>query len=92
MKSLMMLIVTFKFWPRRYTGMIILLQQDGITGIRASARMLWFMFGTPGVVRKLIPAWFSYFLPSFHPWNHDDRGLIGLVDSDYADAIMPQTA
>ena len=91
-KSLMMLIVTFKFWPRRYTGMIMLLQQDGITGIRASARMLWFMFGTPGVVRKLIPAWFSYFLPSFHPWNHDDRGLIGLVDSDYADAIMPQTA
>jgi uncharacterized protein len=89
-KSLMMLIVTFRFWPRRYTGMKILLRQDGIGGFSASARLLWFMFGKPGVIRKLIPAWLTYFLPGFHPWNHDDRALIKLVDSDYADAVMAE--
>jgi uncharacterized protein len=91
-KSLMMLIVTFRFWPRRYTGMKILLRQDGIGGFSASARLLWFMFGKPGVVRKLIPAWLTYFLPGFHPWNHDDRALIRLVESEYADAVMAERA
>jgi uncharacterized protein len=88
-KSLMMFIVTTKFWPRRYKGMLDLLAQDGITGAAVHARILWFMFGTPGIVRKLIPAWLTFFLPGFHPWNHDDRHLIGLVDSDYPDARMP---
>ena len=34
----------------------------------------------------------SYFLPGFHPWNHDDRALIKLHESDYADAVMPAHA
>ena len=33
--------------------------------------------------------WLSYFMPGFHPWNHDDRALIGKYESDYADAVMP---
>ncbi len=80
-KSLMMFIVTTKFWPNRYRGMLDLLAQDGITGARVHARILWFMFGSPGIVRRLIPAWSTFFLPGFHPWNHDDRHLIGLVDA-----------
>ena len=40
-------------------------------------------------MRRLIPAWSAFFLPGFHPWNHDDRKLIALADSDYADAVMP---
>ena len=27
-------------------------------------------------------------MPGFHPWNHDDRALIGKYESDYADAVM----
>jgi predicted metal-dependent hydrolase len=26
--------------------------------------------------RKIFAAWASFFLPRFHPWNEDDRGLI----------------
>ncbi len=88
-KSLMMFIVSTKFWPRRYKGMLDLLAQDGLTGWRIHARILWFMFGAPGIVRRLIPAWSTFFLPGFHPWNHDDRHLIGLVDSEYEAARMP---
>ena len=88
-KSLMMYIVTFKFWPKRYKAMLDLLAQDGLTGPGIHARILWLWFGNPGIVRRLIPAWATFFLPGFHPWNNDDRHLIGAVDSEYEAARMP---
>ena len=87
-KSRVMLLVTMMFWPKRVRGMKTLLAQDGITGGRAMSRILWFMFGKPGMLRKALPQWIAYFLPGFHPWNHDDRELIRLADSDYSDAVM----
>jgi len=89
-KAIMMLLVSREFWRKRFQGMLFLLAQDGITGPKAWARVLWFWFGRPGVVRKLIPTWTAFFLPGFHPWNHDDRRLIALADSDYADAVIPK--
>lgn len=91
-KTIMMLLVTSRFWPKRVKGMKALLAQDGITGWRASARVWWFLLGKPGVLRKLIPAWAAFFKPGFHPWEHDDRHLIGTHDSAYADARMPVAA
>jgi len=91
-KSLMMLIVSKNFWTKRYQGMLNLLAQDGITGFSAKARVLWFLLGAPGALRKLFFPWATYFLPGFHPWNHDDRYLIASVDSEYEDARLPVTA
>lgn len=91
-KTIMMLLVTSRFWPKRVKGMKALLAQDGITGWRASARIWWFLLGKPGVLRKLIPAWAAFFKPGFHPWEHDDRHLIGSHDSAYTDARMPVAA
>ena len=91
-KSLMMLIVSKNFWTKRYQGMLNLLAQDGITGFSAKARVLWFLLGTPGALRKLFFPWAAYFLPGFHPWNHDDRHLIASVDSAFEDARLPVTA
>lgn len=91
-KSLMMLIVSVKFWTKRFQGMAYLLKQDGITGWKMRARLFWFAVGTPGVLRTLLLPWLAYFLPGFHPWNHDDRKLIALVDSDYEAARMPAFA
>ncbi len=88
----MMLLVSKEFWKKRFQGMLFLLRQDGITGWRAGLRILWLWFGAPGVVRRLLPSWSAYFLPGFHPWNHDDRALISLADSDYADAVIPKGA
>jgi predicted metal-dependent hydrolase len=68
--------------------MLNLLAQDGITGVGAKARILWFMFGTPGVLRRLVVPWAAFFWPGFHPWNHDDRHLIASVDSAYEDARL----
>jgi predicted metal-dependent hydrolase len=89
-KAIMMLLVSRTFWMKRWEGALDLLAQDGITGAKAKARLAWYLVGTPGVMRRLFPAWVAFFLPGFHPWNHDDRALIGKYDSDFAAANLAQ--
>ncbi|UZK70608.1 metal-dependent hydrolase [Sphingomonas sp. S1-29] len=91
-KSLVMVIVTAKFFRGRTTGILDLLDQDGLRGPAVQWRLFRYAFGRPGMARKIMGAWASFFLPGFHPWNHDDRALIGKVDSDYAAARMPVAA
>ena len=91
-KALMMTIVSWRFWTRRWAGTLELLAQDGITGWKAKARLAWYLVGSPGVLRKLFVPWVAFFLPGFHPWNHDDRPLIGKYDSDYSAANLPGPA
>jgi len=88
LKSLLMLLVTRNFILGRIKGILELLRQDGITGPRAWFGLAWYALGNPGMLRRLIPGWLSYFTPGFHPWRHDDRALIKLNESDYAAAIM----
>lgn len=92
LKSLMMLVITKNFIANRWNDTLDLLSQDGITGTRVKLRLAWYLFGTPGVLRKIVPAWFAYFMPGFHPWNHDDRALIGKAESEFPDAVMPAAA
>jgi predicted metal-dependent hydrolase len=91
LKSVVMLQVSWVFWRNRYKGMIDLLKQDGCSGIRPHFRIWWFLWGKPGILRRLLPSWSAYFLPGFHPWNHDDRSLIDVFDSAYA-AARPNAA
>jgi predicted metal-dependent hydrolase len=87
-KSLMMLIVTTNFIRNRWQDTLELLKQDGLSGWKVKAKLAWYLVGTPGVLRRIFPAWVSYFLPGFHPWNHDDRALIGKHDSEFKDAVL----
>ncbi|HET9356146.1 MAG TPA: metal-dependent hydrolase [Sphingomicrobium sp.] len=79
-KAKVMLLVTSHFFPDRLRGAAELLRQDGITGARAWWGLLRYGFLTPGMFRKILGAWASFFLPGFHPWNHDDRALIAGFD------------
>jgi len=83
LKSLMMLLVTLNFWRKRIQGTLELLRQDGITGWKAGWGITWYLLGRPGLLRRIAPSWAAYFLPGFHPWNHDDRALIGEAESEY---------
>lgn len=87
-KTLVMLIVTAKFFRGRTVGMLDLLAQDGLTGAQVKWRLFAYAFGRPGMARKVMGMWLSFFLPGFHPWNHDDRELIGLVDSEFEAARL----
>jgi predicted metal-dependent hydrolase len=80
-KAKVMLLVTRNFIVDRSTGVLELLRQDGITGFRAVRKMLWFAWVRPGMMRKILGAWIAFFLPRFHPWNHDDRGLIARAEA-----------
>ena len=91
-KTVMMLLVSRMFWMRRWEGTLELLAQDGITGWSAKRRLAWYLVGNPGPLRRLFPAWAAFFMPGFHPWNHDDRKLIAKAESDYADAVMAVAA
>jgi predicted metal-dependent hydrolase len=79
-KARVMLFCTRNFVIDRSLGTLELLRQDGITGARAWTRMLWFMWIRPGMLRKILGAWFAFFLPGFHPWKHDDRALIAAAE------------
>ena len=83
-KARVMLFVTRNFIVDRSLGTLWLLRQDGITGLRAWARMLWFAWVRPGMLRRIFGAWFAFFLPRFHPWNHDDRPLIAAAEQTLA--------
>ncbi len=91
-KSLVMLITTWRFFTGRTRGMLELLRQDGLHGPRVWARLFWYAFGNPGMARKVAGVWAAYFLPGFHPWKHDDRALIALAESDYEAAVLPRPA
>jgi len=85
-KSLLMLAITRRFVVHRFRDASDLLEQDGIAGWRARVRLIWYLTGRPGILRRVLPAWCAYFLPGFHPWNVDDRHLVGRYDSEFAAA------
>lgn len=95
-KSAMMLVVTRHFLHHRARGMMDLLRQDSITGRRAWGGLLGYALVRPGILRRVAGPWLGYFLPGFHPWQVDDRALIALADSPYADArrsdMLPSAA
>jgi predicted metal-dependent hydrolase len=80
-KARVMLLVTHHFLVDRAKGALELLRQDGITGPRAWGRLFWFSFVRPSMMRKVMGAWLSFFMPGFHPWNHDDRALIAAEEA-----------
>jgi uncharacterized protein len=83
-KTKVMLLASRNFTVDRTLGAIELLRQDGITGVRAWAGLLWFMWVKPGMMRKMFSAWAKFFLPGFHPWNEDDRHLIRKYEAEAA--------
>ena len=85
-KAKVMLLVTKNFLVDRTRGTLELLRQDGITGPRAWARFFWFAWVRPGVLRKILGAWASFFMPGFHPWEHDDRALNAAAEERSSEA------
>src|SRR3546814_2023001 len=65
-KAKVMLLVTRNFVVDRTLGSLELLRQDGITGPRAWARLFWFAYVRPGMIRKILGAWASFFRSEEH--------------------------
>jgi predicted metal-dependent hydrolase len=83
-KARVMLYVTKNFIVDRTRGALDLLEQDGITGVSAWTKVMWHAWVRPGMFRRIMGAWFAFFLPGFHPWNVDDRALIAKAERELA--------
>ena len=66
-----------------------LLMQDGFDRRTAKRKLRAFLWWKPGMMRRMFFEWAAILKPGFHPWQHDDRALIGLGDSPYSAAVMP---
>ena len=75
-KARVMLYITRNFLVDRTAGSLELMRQDGVTGLRAWALLLSYLWLRPGMFRKIAGAWLKFFIPGFHPWNEDDRHLL----------------
>ena len=46
-------------------------------------RLLKFLFVAPAPITRISGQWLKWFLPGFHPWKHDNRGLVEITRRDY---------
>jgi len=88
-KAKVMLYVTRNFVVDRTAGALELMRQDGVTGLRAWSRLLWYLWIRPGMFRKIGGAWLKFLLPGFHPWNEDDRHLLAAYEASAAAPPAP---
>ena len=63
---------------------LILLSQDGITGLKARVKLFGWLWGKPGLYRRSLGAYFAFYRPGFHPWQVDDRHLIAETEARLA--------
>ena len=61
-----------------------LFKQDGMGALRAWARLFGYLWGSPGLLRRITPAYFAYYRPGFHPWDVDDRALLASIQGELA--------
>ena len=89
-KAKVMLFITRNFVVDRTAGALELMRQDGVEGLQAWARLLWYLWVKPGMFRTIAGAWFRFLLPGFHPWNEDDRDLLRAYEAkQVAGAALP---
>jgi len=88
-KMKVMLYVTRNFVVDRTAGALELMRQDGVTGVRAWAKLLWYLWIRPGMFSRIAGAWLKFLLPGFHPWNEDDRHLLRAYEASADAAIAP---
>jgi predicted metal-dependent hydrolase len=81
-----MVLVTINFFRRNAQFMYLLMKAQGLhRSPLAYAKLLWSIFGIPGPMRRIIPAYLRYYNPRFHPNDIDDSKIVNdtrrLVDS-----------
>lgn len=67
---------------RRIT--LMLLAQDGVTGVKAHLGLFRFLWLKPGLYRRMLADYAAFYRPGFHPWQTDDRNLIAGAEADLA--------
>ncbi|MBK1887275.1 MULTISPECIES: metal-dependent hydrolase [unclassified Marinobacter] len=72
-----------------FMGRMVLNDTKGFS-FADTGRGLWRLWGINGTFSSLIPTWFSYFKPGYHPWDHDNSELIARFKAEIQSYIAPQ--
>ena len=67
---------TFNFLRDNFRAVRTMLRHDG-HGPGAFASGMWYLFGWPGILRRLVPGWAAFLRPGFDPPSEHDAALIG---------------
>jgi uncharacterized protein len=70
------------FWPMALCFHVGLVAQDkqlfSLSGWSKAIKYFWWK---PGILLKIIPEWFAYFKPGFHPWDFDNSQYLQQIAS-----------
>jgi len=82
LRTFTMLTTTATFWAMVFVFHVRLVMADREcrSKLRGFGGVMWFLWGKPGVLRRMIPEWFDYFRPGFHPWDHDNRAQLARIE------------
>jgi predicted metal-dependent hydrolase len=64
-----------------------LLVADGFKPGAARRKVLWYLFGTPGLLRTGWRTYFDWYRPGFHPWDHDNRAKLSAWQAEFDAAV-----
>lgn len=68
---------TMIFWAKVVEQQIRMMAADGLaSSVSEWASLFRFLFVQPGGLLRIVPLYFQYYRPSFHPWDHDNRALL----------------
>ncbi|MEJ1967771.1 MAG: metal-dependent hydrolase [Rhizomicrobium sp.] len=82
LRAYVMMTATVLFFDFLRFGLDALFAQDGIRGRSTWVRWLHFAFVRPGILRRVMGSYLTYYLPQFHPWRVDDRALTSAADRE----------
>lgn len=91
-RAVIMLITSLIFWARILHQQWLMMRTDGIHWSAAEWRDLGRFLFFEQRVHRLLPHWFAYFNPWFHPWQLDDRALLERWRRDHATALQPRAS
>jgi uncharacterized protein len=80
-RSVALAALTVIFW-----GLVIpfhaeFMRRDGkLFDLRGWWSLFKYQWIKPGGLRRIIPAYFDYYRPGFHPWQHDNRAFLSQLD------------
>lgn len=75
-----MLLISIQFWSSTFRHMADFFRQDQMNTIGTWLRVVRYLLISPGLLRKIVLPYLSFYRPGFHPWLHDDRHLITAVE------------
>jgi predicted metal-dependent hydrolase len=68
---------TVIFWAKVIEQQVRMMEANGtVLSLGEWTSLMKFLFVAPGGLLRLIPMYFTYFRPGFHPWDLDNQGLL----------------